>query len=133
MPEVSPGFGSLALKCEMRQNRYWMTELRMQEKPLTREEAIERILASEPEIRAFGVQRLALFGSVARGGARLDSDVDILVQFLPGSKTYSRFLGLSELLEERLRRRVELVTVEALSPFLGPRILSEAEDVLRAA
>ncbi len=52
--------------------------------------------------------------------------------FSPGAKTYGRFFALSELLEARLGRRVELVTVEALSP-LGPRILAEAEDVLRAA
>jgi predicted nucleotidyltransferase len=95
--------------------------------------AIERLVASEPEIRALGVERRALFGSVARGLARLDSDVDLLVQFFPGAKTYGRFLALSELLEARLGRRVELVTLEALSPFLGPRILAEAEDVLRAA
>lgn len=105
----------------------------MPETPLTREQAIERLVASEPDIRALGVQRLALFGSVARGQARSNGDVDLLVQFCPGAKTYDRFLALSELLEARLGRRVELVTLEALSPFLGPRILAEAEDVLRAA
>ena len=105
----------------------------MSETPLTREQAIERLVASEPDIRALGVQRLALFGSVVRGQARPDSDVDLLVQFSPGAKTYDRFFALSELLEACLGRRVELVTVEALSPFLGPHILTEAEDVLRAA
>ena len=100
---------------------------------LTREQAVERLAVSEQEIRALGVERLALFGSVARGEARSDSDVDLLVQFSPGTKTYGHFLALSELLERRLGRRVELVTVEALSPFLGPRILAEAQDVLRAA
>jgi predicted nucleotidyltransferase len=105
----------------------------MPEMPLSRQQAIQRLVESEPEIRALGVQRLALFGSVARSQARLDSDVDLLVQFVTGEKTYDRFLALSELLEARLGRRVELVTVEALSPFLGPRILAEAEDVLRAA
>jgi hypothetical protein len=101
--------------------------------PLTREQAIDRLFASEPDIRALGVQRLALFGSVARGEARSDSDVDLLVEFLPGAKTYDRFLALSELLEARLGRSVELVTVEALSRFIGPHILAEAENVLRAA
>lgn len=105
----------------------------MPEVRLTREDAIARLVASERDILALGVQRLALYGSVARDQAGPDSDVDLLVQFLPGAKTYSRFLALSELLEERLGCRVELVTVEALSPFLGPRILAEAEDVLRAA
>lgn len=101
--------------------------------PLTGDQAIERLVAAEPEIRGLGVQSLALFGSVARGEARMDSDVDLLVQFVPGAKTYDRFLALSELLEARLGRTVELVTVEALSPFLGPHILAEAENVLRAA
>ncbi len=100
---------------------------------LTRSEALDCLTASESEIRALGVARLAIFGSVARGQARADSDVDILVEFKPGAKTFSRFLALSELLESLLGRRVELVTKEALSPFLGPRILAEAQDVIRAA
>ena len=100
---------------------------------LPREQAVEVLVACEPEIRALGVERLALLGSVLRGDARPDSDVDLLVQFSPGAKTFDRFLSLSELLEARLGRRVELVTTEALSPFIGPRILAEAQDVLRAA
>lgn len=105
----------------------------MESAPLTREAAMARLAAAEPDIRALGVVRLALFGSVARGEARPDSDVDLLVQFSPGEKSYGRFLALSDLLESLLDRRVELVTTEALSPFLGPRILAEAQDVLRAA
>jgi uncharacterized protein len=101
--------------------------------PLTREEAIRRLQHAEPEIRALGVERVALFGSVLRNEARANSDIDLLVGFAPGAKSFDRFLALSDLLEERLGRRVEVVTTEALSPFLGPRILAEAEDVLRAA
>jgi predicted nucleotidyltransferase len=100
---------------------------------LNREQAIERLAGCADEVRAFGVARLALFGSVLRGGAGIDSDIDLLVQFSPGAKSYSRFLALCEFLEARLGRRVELVTPEALSPFIGPRILAEAQDVLRAA
>jgi predicted nucleotidyltransferase len=40
---------------------------------------------------------------------------------------------LYDLLEDRLGRRVELVTTESLSAYIGPRILAEAEDVVRAA
>jgi len=100
---------------------------------LNREEAAERLAGCADEVRALGVVRLALFGSVLRGQAKADGDVDLLVQFAPGAKSYSRFLALSELLEVRLGRPVELVTTEALSPFIGPRILAEAQDVLRAA
>lgn len=101
--------------------------------PITRAQAVEQLAQAEPEIRALGVVRLALFGSVLRNEARPDSDVDLLVEFSRGSKTYGHFLALAELLEARLGRRVELVTAQALSPFIGPRILSEAQDVIRAA
>ena len=107
--------------------------VRMLPPVLTRAEAVERLSAHEAEIRALGVIRLALFGSVLRGQTHADSDVDVLVQFASGAKTYDRFFALSELLERCLGRRVELVTTEALSPFIGPRILAEAEDVLRVA
>jgi predicted nucleotidyltransferase len=99
--------------------------------PLTKHQVFEIIGYLEPEIRALGVSRLAVFGSVARGESGPDSDVDVLVQFLPGSKTFERFLALSELLEAKLDRRVELVTTEALSPFFGSHILAEAQDVIR--
>jgi predicted nucleotidyltransferase len=100
---------------------------------MTFSEAVDRIAAIQGEIRSLGVERLALFGSVLRDTPRPESDVDLLVQFAKGSKTFTRFLELSELLEYQLGRRVELVTTEALSPYLGPKILAEARDVLRAA
>lgn len=100
---------------------------------VNRADAIQRIAKCEREILALGVNRLLLFGSVLRGTPCEGSDVDLLVQFRPGMKSYDRFLALSELLERCLGRRVELVTTEALSPFIGPRILKQAEEVLRAA
>ena len=96
-------------------------------------EAHSRLTACNSEVRALGVVRLALFGSVLRGEATADSDVDILVEFEPGAKSFDRFMALAELLEDRLGRPVELVTTESLSPYIGPRILAEAKDVLRAA
>ena len=101
--------------------------------PLTRIQAFERLQAAEAEILALGVGRLALFGSVARNEARPDSDVDVLVEFLPAQKNLARFMALVDLLEVLLERKVEVVTAEALSPFIGPHILAEAADVLRAA
>lgn len=65
--------------------------------PLTREDAVERLTASEREIRALGVERLALFGSVLQGEAHPDSDVDVLIQFSPGAKTFDRFIALFDL------------------------------------
>lgn len=100
---------------------------------LTRNQAMEHLRRAEAEIRGLGVRRLALFGSVLRNEARPDSDVDVLVEFQPGQKNFDRFLALVDLLERLLEHRVEIVTTEALSPFIGPHILAEAADVLRAA
>jgi len=100
---------------------------------MNKAQTAERVGACERDIRALGVVRLALFGSVLRGEAGADSDIDLLVEFAPGAKTYDRFLALCDLLESQLGRPVELITIEALSPFIGPRILAEAQDVLRAA
>jgi len=94
---------------------------------------VERLEQAREQIQALGVQRLALFGSVVRGQARPDSDVDLLVQFDPERKTLYNFMALCFLLEELLQHRVELVTTESLSPYIGPYILREAEDVLLAA
>lgn len=101
---------------------------------VTREEILHRLGRAEEEIRALGVRRLALFGSAGRNELRSDSDVDLLVEFLPAEKTFDRFLRLSDLLEDLLGRRVELVTTEALSPFIGPpkrRMSFDPRDYLR--
>jgi len=91
---------------------------------------IFRILREHREqIKALGVHRLGVFGSFARGEQTEESDVDILVQFAPGKKSFDNFMRLASLLEELLHRRVELVTFESVSPYLRPYILREVEYV----
>jgi predicted nucleotidyltransferase len=105
----------------------------MDAETLTREQAIARLRAAEAAIRRLGVRRLALFGSVLRNQATPASDVDVLVEFDPAMKTLDSFMELAFLLDQVLGRRADVVTTEALSPYIGPHILGEAEDVLRAA
>jgi hypothetical protein len=78
--------------------------------------------------RDFGVRRIALFGSTARGEATEDSDLDLLVDFEAGP-TFDSFMGLKLFLEDHLGRRVDLVTPESLKPRLRPIIEREAVDV----
>lgn len=100
---------------------------------LNKEQVVERLRSIREPILALGVRRVALFGSFVREEPRPDSDVDVLVEFDPERKSFDTFMALADLLEDVLQRRVELVTTEALSPFIGPHILHEAEDVVRAA
>lgn len=83
----------------------------------------------QSQIRKLGVSRLGLFGSFVREQQDSDSDVDVLVEFERGRKTYDNFVQVAFLLEELFGRRVELITPEALSPYIGPHILREVENV----
>jgi predicted nucleotidyltransferase len=94
-----------------------------------KQELYHRLAEESARIRACGVRRLGLFGSFARNEQDTRSDVDLLVEFQPGRKTIDNFMVLADLLESVLHRRVELVTAEGLSPYLGPRILLDVENV----
>lgn len=85
------------------------------------------------EIRALGVQRIGVFGSFARGDQNPTSDVDLLVEFDVGRKTYRNFIDLAYFLQDRLGRRVELVTPEGLSRHVRAKILAQVEYVPFAA
>ena len=62
-----------------------------------------------------------------------ESDVDLLVEFEPNKKTFTNFSNLVFFLEDLLGQRVEIVTVESLSPYIGPYILREVEYVTISA
>ena len=98
----------------------------------TKDQVVQRLALHTEQLRDLGVKKLALFGSVARGTPTESSDVDLLVDFEPGKKTFDAFMSLSTLLDEVLGRRAEILTRESLSPYLGPHILTAVEDVFAA-
>ena len=91
-----------------------------------------RIKVPSEEIREFcrrnHLRRLSFFGSVLREDFRVDSDVDVLVEFEPGSSV--GYLGLAAMeveLSEILGRRVDLRTPAELSRYFRDEVLAEAE------
>ena len=88
---------------------------------------------NQATLKSLGVKRLGLFGSFARGKQRTRSDIDFLVEFEPGKKSFDNFMRLSFFLEDLFGRRVELVTPESLSPYIGPHIIKEVENVANFA
>lgn len=98
----------------------------------TKSEIVTIINENEEALRSFGIRRIGLFGSFVRDEATQGSDVDLLVDFEPGQKTFLNFVNLGFFLEDVLGRKVELVTRESLSPYAGPEILDEVEYVSAA-
>jgi predicted nucleotidyltransferase len=96
---------------------------------MNRSQAIKMLKQSKSILAArYGVTRLALFGSTARGTARSDSDIDILVGF-DGPATSERYFGVQFYLEDQLGLPVDLVTEKAIRPELRPFIEKEAVHV----
>lgn len=95
---------------------------------MTRAEALAVLNAHRAELAAFGLRRLALFGSVARDEAGPNSDVDVLVEF-EGKATLDRYAGLNDHLEDLLRRPVDLVTMNAVRPFMREAVEEDACEV----
>jgi predicted nucleotidyltransferase len=99
----------------------------MQTEIATKQDILDALRQHQSHLRTFGVRRIGLFGSFVRGEQRPESDIDLLVEFEPEKKTFDAFMELSFFLEDLLSHRVELVTVESLSPYIGPHILKEVE------
>jgi len=99
----------------------------------TKQDVLKILNQNRDRLKALGVSRIGLFGSFVRGEQHPDSDIDLLVEFEAGQKSFDTFMELSFLLEEILQRRIELVTLESLSPYIGPHILKEVEYAALAA
>ena len=92
---------------------------------MLRDDLLDILQKHQKDLQEFGVQSLALFGSVVRDEARADSDVDILVEFARPVGLLA-FLRLKRYLEEILGKPVDLVTSKALRPQWRERIIREA-------
>ena len=90
------------------------------------EEIKEKIL---PILKRYGVTRAGVFGSVVRGEAKEDSDVDILVE-IESKISLLDFVGLQLELEEALGKRVDLGEYGTIKPIIKDRILKEQVVIL---
>jgi predicted nucleotidyltransferase len=95
---------------------------------MTRRTVITRIRKHRDHLTKLGVKSLSLFGSVARGEERPDSDVDILVEF-KGRATFDRYMDTKFYLEDLLGCKVDLVTPKAIKPRMKPFIMQDLVHV----
>jgi putative addiction module CopG family antidote len=98
--------------------------------PVSKEEVLATLAALKKPLHEHRVSSLALFGSVVRGAARADSDIDVLIDVAPDTQfSLIDLVSVKDFLEERLGRKVDVVTKEGLDPAIRDRILREAERV----
>ena len=95
-------------------------------KPLNKEEIFKLLKQHREELKKYYVVKLGLFGSVLRGDNTPESDIDFIVEFEEGKKNYDNFIELAFLLESLLQKKVDLLTMEAINPYMKPKILKEA-------
>jgi len=77
-------------------------------------------------VEKFGVIEIAIFGSYARGEQMKDSDVDLIVDFKEGWKTFDNYMDLKFYLEELFGKKVDLVIKSAINHRIKPFIIEEA-------
>ena len=97
---------------------------------MTRDEALAILRAHEGELRRHGVAHAGLFGSLARGEGRPDSDIDVLVRFDAGaSVTLWDYVGLKRYVSKLLKtsgRKVDVIDLDGMSGYARPNAERDA-------
>jgi uncharacterized protein len=90
---------------------------------LTEETILKKVEEKMAEIKKLGVSRIGIFGSYVRDEQNENSDIDFMVQFYSGKKTFDNYMDLKFFLEELFNRKVDLVIAETIKPDLKEIIL----------
>jgi len=119
--QISKYFFGNKKKCIFEQNLKVMT---------SKSTILSVMRRNKPQLTSFGVNRIGLFGSYIRNEQQPQSDIDILVDFEPEKETFDNFMNLFDYLEKLFaNEKIEVVTVNGLSPYIGKHILKEVSYV----
>ncbi len=92
----------------------------------SKESILNIIQNNKGELSELGIQHIGLFGSYARGEQSNESDIDILIDLAPDQESFDNFMAICDFIENLFPNfRVEIVTKNGLSPYIGPIILKE--------
>lgn len=95
---------------------------------MTRAEVLQKIKSITPELAAYDVKMLSMFGSMARDESTPGSDIDFIVEF-NGKATFDKYFGLLVFLEDSLGVKVDLAHPETIRSQIRDRVLAEAVRV----
>ena len=94
---------------------------------LNTEKILELMQENQKKIEKYGVKKIGLFGSFVKNKQKSNSDIDILVEFKKGKKTFDNYMDLKFFLEKLFNRNVDLVVKEALKVKLKSNILKNVK------
>jgi len=94
---------------------------------LASEEITKKLEENMEKIKQYGVKRIGLFGSYAKDEQKKESDIDILVEFEEGKKTFDNYMDLKFFLEDLFQCKVDLVIKESIKPSLRKYILDSVK------
>ena len=95
---------------------------------ITKQEIFKTIQDNKETIKSFGVTEIGLFGSYVRGDQNESSDIDFLVNYSKGEMDYFKFFNFCEMINTLFsENKIDVITKNGLSEFIGPYILKEVE------
>jgi len=89
---------------------------------MTLQSITQSLTAQKAQLQSFGLRKIGVFGSTARGESSITSDIDLILDFDPAKKTYKNFIASTTFLENLFNRPIDAVTPQALSPYIAPHI-----------
>jgi predicted nucleotidyltransferase len=92
----------------------------------SKDEILSLIRNHKSELAGYGIRGIGLFGSYLRNEQTDFSDIDILIDFEPEKESFDNYMAVYDFLERLFAgKKVEVLTKNGLSPYIGPKILTE--------
>jgi predicted nucleotidyltransferase len=92
----------------------------------TKDYIMSTIKTNRQSLTRLGIQNVGLFGSYSRDEQSVKSDIDILIDFIPEMENFDNYMAVCDLFEQLFKNeKVEIITKNGLSPYIGPKILNE--------
>jgi uncharacterized protein len=98
-----------------------------------KEQIFKKLETIRNELYKLGIIEIGLFGSYIRNEQSKESDIDLLIDFEPEKENFDNFMAAYDLFEKLFKNeKIEVVTKNGLSPYIGPKILNEVQYVQRS-
>jgi hypothetical protein len=96
----------------------------------TKDNILNTLKTNKLKLRKFGIRSVGLFGSYIHEEQSSGSDIDLLIDFEPEKENFDNFMAVCDFFEKIFKNeKVEIVTKNGLSPYIGPKILNEVQYV----